>query len=125
MLGLVTVSAVINIVLNLLFVPEYGYFAAAVTTFVSYLTYPVLVYAITSSSDLRWRIPWHTIVKTVAVSLITGAILMLAKIVLPVEAPVALVLMGGGVAGIGLYFCLLVLFREIGREDLNFLLSIE
>ena len=123
MLSLVTVSAVINIILNLLFVPKYGYYAAAVTTFVSYLTYPILVYALTNSSDLCWRIPWRTIVRTVAVSLITGGILLLTKIVLPVEAPIALVLVGGGVAGIGLYVWLLVLFREIGREELNFLLS--
>jgi len=123
MLGLVAVSATTNMVLNLLFVPKFGYYAAAVTTFVSYITYPILVYTIPMSSDLRWRIPWRTIVRTVAVSLITGTILWLAKIVLPVEAPVALVLMGGGVAGIGVYVWLLVCFKEIERQELNFLLS--
>lgn len=125
LLGLVILSATTNVVLNLLFVPEYGYKAAAVTTFVSYLTYPVLVYVITNRSDLRWRIPWCTIVRTVAASLITGGVLWLAKIALPVEAPIVLVLISGGVAGIGLYVWLLVLFKEIRREELNLLLSSE
>ena len=125
MLGLVMVSATINIVLNLLFVPEYGYQAAAVTTFVSYLAYPVLVYVITNRSGLGWRIPWRTIIRTVAASLITGGVLWLAKIALAVETPIVLVLMAGGVAGIALYVWLLVLFREIRRDELNFLLSSE
>lgn len=38
------ISAIVNIVINLIFVPKYGFIAAGISTFIAYLTYLVLAY---------------------------------------------------------------------------------
>lgn len=119
MLSLVAVSAVVNVVLNLVFVPRYGYFAAAVTTAASYVLYPVFVYWI-SRSYLRWRIPWRAVRNAFAAATITGVTIHFGKPALPANTPVVIVLAVGGIFGFGLYAAVLLLLREITRNELNF-----
>lgn len=121
MCALVLVTAVANVALNLVFVPRYGYFAAAVTTLVSFLLYPLLVYA-TVRSHVRWSIPWGTIGRASAASLMTAAGLVAGKRGLPEAVPVASVLFGGVVAGVAVYAALLVVTKEITREELRALM---
>jgi len=71
MFGLVSVTAIFNLVLNLLFVPAYGYPAAAFTTLASYLLYPVLVF-VASRRGSPWRIPWTTVVLASTGGLLAG-----------------------------------------------------
>jgi O-antigen/teichoic acid export membrane protein len=54
----VLVAAAINMGLNVLFVPHYGYVAAGWTTLVSYLVYTVLVWW-QARALLPWDIPWR------------------------------------------------------------------
>ncbi len=60
MFGLVAICCVVNVLLNLIIVPRYGYHGAAVTTFASYLLYPVMVYCVTRRY-LAWVIPWRSV----------------------------------------------------------------
>ncbi len=69
MFVLVAISAAFNVLLNLIFVPIYGYTAAAWTTVAGYLLYPVLVHR-ASRSHVPWLVPWRAIV----VALVAGAV---------------------------------------------------
>jgi O-antigen/teichoic acid export membrane protein len=77
MFGLVTVCALLNVVLNLIFVPRLGYMAAAWTTLVSNAAYPVLVHAV-SRRTIPWLIPWETLARVALAGLIAGAAGLLA-----------------------------------------------
>jgi O-antigen/teichoic acid export membrane protein len=73
MFGLVAVCALVNIVLNLIFVPRYGYPAAAVTTLASNAVYPVLVH-VASRRLIPWRIPWAAMVQVSAAGGVAGGV---------------------------------------------------
>jgi O-antigen/teichoic acid export membrane protein len=60
MFVLMAICAVVNVLLNLIFVPLYGFTAAAVTTVVGYVLYAVLVQW-ASRHQTPWRIPWRSI----------------------------------------------------------------
>ncbi len=56
-------AGLINVVLNVLFIPAFGYVAAAVTTTVSYLL--LLIFnAKTSSVYVHWSFPWKTFARS-------------------------------------------------------------
>lgn len=59
---LAAIVAALNVALNFVFIPRYGYPAAAVTTLASALLYPVLVHWV-SRRYVPWRIPWGTLVE--------------------------------------------------------------
>lgn len=55
----VVISGVVNIMVNLILIPEYGYVGAALATLIAYLTYPILIF-ISSKNTIPWVIPWIT-----------------------------------------------------------------
>lgn len=57
MMTICAFSALVNIILNLIFVPLYGFVAAAYTTLVSYILYTFIVSYI-SKKILIWKINW-------------------------------------------------------------------
>ncbi len=73
MFVLVAITAAFDFVLNLIFVPKYGYAAAAWTTLVSYALYPVLVHWI-SRRYIPWRIPWRAIAVAVVGGVFAGSV---------------------------------------------------
>jgi O-antigen/teichoic acid export membrane protein len=116
MLALVAVCAACNIILNLIFVPKYGYHAAAVTTFVSYSIYPVMVYR-ASASFLRWRFPWKACGKILASSLIATVILLVArKYFLASLHPAAVITLCGAV-GLILFLLLMKLMKGFAKLE--------
>lgn len=60
-------AAVVNLVLNLLFIPQFGYIAAAYTTLVGYLVYLVLIW-FQSRRFVMWHIPWLSFLTSVTTS---------------------------------------------------------
>jgi O-antigen/teichoic acid export membrane protein len=76
------VAAFVNVGLNLLLVPLYGYVVAGITTLVGYLILLGLQ-AYSSRNDLRWRFPWvtmrNTTIATVFMSLVALGIYGLSK----------------------------------------------
>lgn len=73
MFVLVSACALLNVILNLLFVPHLGYAAAAWTTLVSNAAYPVLVHA-ASRRIIPWLIPWGTVLRVAAAAALAGAL---------------------------------------------------
>jgi O-antigen/teichoic acid export membrane protein len=111
LLGLVGVAAAVNIVLNLVFVPRFGYVAAAVTTLVSYAVYPILVFFVTRRY-LAWVIPWSTVVRTgvAAVCSVGAATLLRVLISGRIVEVVAIGTIGAG--GLAVYAAVLVALGE-------------
>ena len=69
--AMVLVCAAANVGLNMVLVPLYGYFGAAVATFFSYGLYPVMVFWVTRR-HLPWLIPWRTI-RNIGVAVLAAA----------------------------------------------------
>jgi len=122
MCALVAVSALVKIGLNLLLVPRYGYYAAAVATLVSFLLYPVLVHVVVRSY-VRWHFPWRAAARAAAAAVLTGAVLVAAKQKIPDGFPVVVELVAGAAVGVCLYAVLLVLIGEVKRGELRSLLG--
>jgi O-antigen/teichoic acid export membrane protein len=53
----VIVAAIINIILNFLFVPSLGYLGAALATMISYMLYPIFI-LFSSKKYIKWDIPF-------------------------------------------------------------------
>jgi O-antigen/teichoic acid export membrane protein len=61
MLILACIAAIVNLVLNLILVPSYGYVAAAYTTLLSYGLYTFLIWVF-SRRFVPWSIPFRSVV---------------------------------------------------------------
>jgi O-antigen/teichoic acid export membrane protein len=107
---LVMVCALVNIALNFVLVPRYGYTGAAVSTCVSALLYPVQVWFVTRRY-LPWRIPWMSVVRILAAAGIAGAAAFVVVASAPVDAA-ALRLVIGAAVGAPVYAGGLALLRE-------------
>jgi O-antigen/teichoic acid export membrane protein len=108
---LVAVCALVNIALNLMLVPGFGYTGAAVSTFASALLYPVLVYFVTRRY-LAWRIPWVSVARILAAAGIAGvaAFGVVSAITMPAAAWRLAV---GAIAGAAVYAGALAVFGEL------------
>jgi O-antigen/teichoic acid export membrane protein len=112
MFALVTVSAVVNLVLNIVFVPLYGFIAAAISTFVSYLLYPVLVYGVTRRG-IPWNIPWKTLFISVLGALIAAVCARLVAGVTTGYLPALVTVISGALAGLIVYAVVILATGEI------------
>jgi O-antigen/teichoic acid export membrane protein len=72
MLGLGALSATVNVMLGLWFVPWQGYRGAAVATFVSYSVYGVAVYLATRRTSIGWSIPWSSVLRSGIAALVSA-----------------------------------------------------
>jgi len=66
-------SVVLNIVLNIIFIPQYGYMAAAVTTFVSY-AFLLLSAIFVSRRYFVWEFPFKTLAKVSLAATVMGSV---------------------------------------------------
>lgn len=105
---------VFNFLLNILFVPKYGYLAAGITTAASYLLWLFLT-VITSSKYFRWRFPCFSLLKIIIASSIGGFSMSLFSNRYTGFALLNLIysILIGGVV----YILLLYVFRELTREE--------
>ncbi len=78
MFRLAGVTAMVNIALNLMLIPRFGYAAAAFTTLACYLLYPVLVHRATPEG-MPWRIPWGTIARACVAGIIAGGLALVTR----------------------------------------------
>jgi O-antigen/teichoic acid export membrane protein len=119
-LALMTLSAaVLNIVLNLIFVPRYGYPAAAYTTFASFL-YLSAVAPILGRPWLEWRVSVSSIGRIGVALVIMGGAVWLARVFF--EAPLFRLLASIAVGAMA-YGAALFAVGEIRPSDLKRLLS--
>ncbi len=112
MCAFAVLTAAINVGLNLIFVPAYGYRAAAVTTLACSFIYPTLVHWI-SKRYVPWRIPWPTIAEALAASAVALALGALVRRALSSTPPLVVVLATGVVMTTA--YTGLVVWRERAR----------
>lgn len=74
----VMICTATKILLNVFFIPQYGYIAAAVATLICFLIYPILVY-LGTRSDIKWEIPWISFLRVVVVSIALAIIFLAMK----------------------------------------------
>lgn len=113
---LVTVLAVaLNIGLNFLFIPRFGYPGAGMARLLSN-TLLVILLAATSHRYLHWRFPWKSVMRIIAAALISGLCLYALMHFFPsgVIGLTALFILGGA-----LYTALLLIFGDITPDQIR------
>jgi O-antigen/teichoic acid export membrane protein len=65
----VVIAAIINIILNLFFIPRFGFNGAAISTGVGFFLYSLLLY-LSSFKHTKWKIPWLAMVKILLIGLL-------------------------------------------------------
>ena len=118
--SLITVATVgaglLNVLLNLLFIPKYGYFAAAVTTLVSYAA--LLLATIWFSRPLFvWKFPWKSLLN---VGIASGVMAMVVSILgHTVRVGPVVVLTICTLVGSAVYCLVLLVLREFSPQELQ------
>jgi O-antigen/teichoic acid export membrane protein len=118
--SLITVSAIaaglLNMVLNIVFIPRYGYVAAAVTTLVSYVSLLCLT-AWFSRRVFVWEFPWRSLVHVAVASGVMAVILYIAGHAIRL-GPLATLMICTSI-GLGVYGLALLVLREFSPEELQ------
>jgi len=120
MFGLVSVCCVVNFLLNLILVPKYGYNGAAVSTFVGYALYPVLVHRATRRY-LAWSIPWRSVARIGAAGIGGSLAWWGCRAVLSGRFHTAVVLAASFVVGTAVYGAALILIGELRESERRFI----
>lgn len=117
--GFITLSAtaagVLNLFLNLLFIPKYGYFAAAVTTLVSYVAHVSLTRWF-SRRLFVWDFPRRSLFHVLVASGVMGAAVYVVADVVTLPPLAVLLLCAGG--GSVIYAVVLLALGEFSRQEL-------
>lgn len=114
MLFYVLISVGINILLNIILIPYFGYVGAAIASLISYASYPVFIY-FTSKKLIKWIIPWKSIGNILISSLFSGfvasAFIDISSIFFDMASIIKLIIAAliGGIV----YYILLKLTKEI------------
>jgi len=118
---MVLVCVAVNIGLNLLLIPRYGYIGAALSTLVAYALYPGMVFVF-SRQFIAWSVPWRSI-RNVVVAAAAGAAgcLVLAKAVSH-HIPDWALLVLGAIDFAVLYVIVLSVLGEFNEHEIRFLL---
>ncbi len=113
------IAGLANILLNILFIPSYGYMGAGTAKTISYMILLVLGIGITYSF-MPWVAPLKSLLKVVFSTVLMGAVLVFLKKFLTVSLTNLIFLI---VTGACVYSVLLLLFNEIKKSELDFLKS--
>lgn len=106
-------AGALNILLNIIFVPKFGFTAAAVTTLITYVV--LLFINIKSASKyLKWAVVPRSAINSALASLVMGGVVFLTTYV-SASAIVDCIL--GVIAGIAVYFGMLLLLKEFNWGD--------
>ena len=95
------IGGIVNVGLNMLLVPVFGYMTAAVTTFLGFLVYFLLARFGTRKYD-QWHLPFNTFAKIGGSAGVMGLVLFAVKKVLPFNVITLIVMVGIGVIVYGI-----------------------
>ena len=109
-------SGLLNLFLNFLFIPRYGYFAAAITTLISY-AFLLFLMIILSRRIFVWKFPLKSLVKVTCGSAIMGIIVYYVGDSL--TSLVLVNLISGICIGAAVYFLILLLLKEFSQEEIQ------
>ncbi len=115
----VMICAAVNVLLNLYFIPRYGYSGAAVTTLISSLLYPALVY-FGSKREFAWRIPWASMARILLAGVSAAGGAYLVKWAIGAVPIIPMLVIGFVVLSV-VYGVVLLAIREVSREELRLL----
>lgn len=107
-------AAGINILLNIIFVPKFGFIAAAVTTTISYVL--LLFMNIKSANKyLKWVVIPRSLFNSIMASIVMGGVLFL---VISIFANPLFICILGIIVGVIVYFATLFLLKEFHPEEI-------
>ena len=112
----------LNIGLNFLFVPKYGYVGAAITTFISYACAALLVIVV-SRPFFIWEFPFKSLAKVACASAIMGMVVY--HIGGSLTSSTLLNLMLGILVGVVVYSLMLSLLREFKQSEIQAVLALK
>lgn len=115
------VSAFLNLGLNFLLIPKYGYTAAAITTLICYSVYLFLM-VIFSRRFLVWKFPFKSLVKVTCASVIMAIILYPIGNSLTSSALINLIVAIS--VGVIVYSIMLFLLGGFQKNEIDFLLAL-
>jgi O-antigen/teichoic acid export membrane protein len=118
---LLIVSTLLNIFLNLIFIPLYGYIAAALTTLISFLLYCILIYY-NSTKFIKWSIPWRSLFKITISAMISSVSLVVIKTNFYFNP--FLYFIGGFIIYVVIYIIILIIIQEFREYELQLLKNI-
>lgn len=112
----IIVTGLLNIGLNFLLVPQYGYPAAAFTTLISYVFLLVLIVAV-SRRFFIWEFPFKSLGKVICASAIMGVVVYTVGNDLTSSTLLNIII--SVCVGIVVYLLMLFLVREIREEEIQ------
>jgi len=115
-------SGLLNLGLNFLFIPKYGYMAAAITTLISYF-FLLLVMVISSRKLFIWEFPFKSLVKSVCASGAMGIVVYYIGNSLTSSTLLNLIL--GIIVGVIVYSLMLFLLREFKPSEIQAVLDLK
>jgi len=118
----IIVSGLFNLGLNFLFIPKYGYMAAAVTTLLSYSFLLILVILV-SRRFLAWQFPFKSLAKAMCASSVMGVVVYHVGNSLTSSTSLNSIL--GVVFGVVIYSLMLFSLREFELSEIKALLDLK
>jgi O-antigen/teichoic acid export membrane protein len=118
----VTLSSILNLGLNFLLVPKYGYIAAAFTTLISY-AFLLCLMIIVSRRFFLWEFPFKSLTKAMCASSVMGIVVYHIGNNLTSSTLLNLIL--SVVVGVVAYLLMLFLMREFKPSEIQALLDLK
>lgn len=114
------IGIIVNAVLNILFIPTYGYMAAAASTFVTMLVV-FLISLFVSRLYFKWTFPIFSFVRIC----LSAAVMSLANVMIYrfFHVPQLLSLIFAMLSGFLVYGAVLIMLREVKLDELQKLLG--
>jgi O-antigen/teichoic acid export membrane protein len=113
-------AGIINIVLNIIFIPHFGYFGASVSCFIAYLIY-VICATVFVKKFLPWHIPFHSIARIAGTSIFIGLGLFVIKTVMTLHVFSFILI---SLFSVIIFYILLFLLGEIRSDEIKKLTSL-
>ena len=115
-MGAILASGVLNILLNLIFIPRFGYSAAAVTTLIAY-AFLLTLMCLVSRPILSWKFPLSSFLKIAFASAVMGVAVYLVAGNL--NLPTSIKVVGGIITGIVVYPAALIAIGELSTGEIR------
>jgi O-antigen/teichoic acid export membrane protein len=115
-------SCLLNLGLNFLLVPKYGYVAAAITTLISYV-FLLLLMIVISRKIFIWEFPFKSLIKVVCASGVMGIVVYLVGSSMILSTLLNLII--GIIVGVVVYLLMLFLLREIRPSEIQAVLDLK
>lgn len=118
----IVASGLLNLGLNFLLIPEYGYVAAATTTLISY-AFLLLLMIVLSRHLFIWEFPSNSLAKVACASGVMGIVVYYIGNSLTSSTLLNLIL--GVVIGVVVYLVMLFLLREFKPSEIQAVLELK